>query len=184
MLLKTDPLPLIVFTPKGLLRHPLTASAPHDLTTGGWQRVIDDHSLPGEKEDVKNLTLCSGRIYIDLVTSDLRRENPDDAIVRLEQLYPFPKKELEEILAEYPNAERLIWIQEEPLNMGAWNYLRPHLRLLVENHLTLHYVGRPESSSPSEGSTTLYRINQQSLIEQAFDFDKQAQTTSVVKERG
>jgi 2-oxoglutarate dehydrogenase E1 component len=184
LLLKTDPLPLIIFTPKGLLRHPLTASSPHDFTTGSWQRVIDDQSLPGKKEDVKNITLCSGRIYADLVTSDLRKENPDDAIVRVEQLYPFPKKELEEILTEYPNAERLIWVQEEPLNMGAWNYLRPHLRLLVEDRLTLHYVGRPESSSPAEGSTTLYRINQQSLIEQAFDFDKQAQTTSVVKERG
>ncbi len=184
LLLKTDPLPMIVFTPKGLLRHPLTASAPHDFTTGGWQRVIDDQSLPGKKEDVKNLTLCSGRIYTDLVTSDLRKENPDDAIVRVEQLYPFPKKELEDILADYPNAERLIWVQEEPLNMGAWNYVRPLLRELLQDRLPLHYVGRPESSSPSEGSSTLYRINQQSLIEQAFDFDKQAQTTSVVKERG
>jgi 2-oxoglutarate dehydrogenase E1 component len=184
LLLKTDPLPMIIFTPKGLLRHPMTASSPHDFTAGGWQRVIDDQSLPGKKEDVKNLTLCSGRIYVDLVTSELRKENPDDAIVRVEQLYPFPKKELEEILAGYPNLERVIWVQEEPLNMGAWNYLRPHLRLLVEDRLTLHYVGRPESSSPAEGSTTLYRINQQSLIEQAFDFDKQAQTTSVVKERG
>jgi 2-oxoglutarate dehydrogenase E1 component len=146
--------------------------------------VIDDQSLPGKKEDVKNLTLCSGRIYVDLVTSDLRKENPDDAIVRVEQLYPFPKKELEDILAEYPNAERVIWIQEEPLNMGAWNYVRPLLRELLQDRLPLHYVGRPESSSPSEGSSTLYRINQQSLIEQAFDFDKQAQTTSVVKERG
>ena len=184
LLLKTDPLPLAIFTPKGLLRHPLTASSPHDFMTGGWQRVIDDQSLPAKKEDVKNLTLCSGRIYVDLVTSNLRKENPDDAIVRVEQLYPFPKKELEEIIAGYPNLERLIWMQEEPLNMGAWNYLRPHLRLLVEDRLTLHYVGRPESSSPAEGSSTLYRINQQSLIEQAFDFDKQAQTSSVVKERG
>ena len=184
LLLKTDPLPMIIFTPKGLLRHPLTASSPHDFTTGGWQRVIDDHTLPGKKTDVKNLTLCSGRIYIDLVTSDLRKENPDDAIVRAEQLYPFPGKELEGIVGEYPNLERLIWVQEEPLNMGAWNYLRPHLRQLVEDRYTLHYVGRPESSSPAEGSSTLYRINQQSLIEQAFNFDKQAQTSSVVKERG
>jgi 2-oxoglutarate dehydrogenase E1 component len=184
LLLKTDPLPLIIFTPKGLLRHALTASAPGEFTAGGWQRVIDDQSLPGEKKDVKNLTLCSGRIYVDLVTSDLRKDNPDDAIVRVEQLYPFPQKELEEVVMEYPNLERVIWVQEEPLNMGAWNYVRPLLRQLVENRLTLHYVGRPESSSPAEGSTTLYRINQQSLIEQAFDFDKQAQTTSVVKERG
>jgi 2-oxoglutarate dehydrogenase E1 component len=175
---------LIVFTPKGLLRHPLTASSPGEFTSGGWQSVIDDQSLPGKKKDVKNLTLCSGRIYVDLVTSELRKDNPDDAIVRVEQLYPFPKKELEEIVAEYPNMARVIWVQEEPLNMGAWNYLRPHLRQLVEDRFTLHYVGRPESSSPAEGSTTLYRINQQSLIEQAFDFDKQAQTTSVVKEEG
>jgi 2-oxoglutarate dehydrogenase E1 component len=184
LLLKTDPLPMIIFTPKGLLRHPLTASSPHEFNTGGWQRVIDDQSLPGKKKDVKNLTLCSGRIYVDLVGSDLRKENPDDAIIRVEQLYPFPKKELEEIVAGYANLERLIWVQEEPLNMGAWNYVRPHLRQLLEDRFTLHYVGRPESSSPAEGSTTLYRINQQSLIEQAFDFDKQAQTTSVVKERG
>jgi 2-oxoglutarate dehydrogenase E1 component len=184
LLLKTDPLPMVVFTPKGLLRHPLTASTPHEFTSGNWQRVIDDQSLPGKKEDVRNATLCSGRIYVDLVASNLRKENPDDAIVRLEQLYPFPKKELEDVIAGYPNLERLIWVQEEPLNMGAWNYLRPHLRLLLEERLTLHYVGRPESSSPSEGSSTLYRINQASLIEQAFDFDKQAQTTSVVKERG
>jgi 2-oxoglutarate dehydrogenase E1 component len=80
--------------------------------------------------------------------------------------------------------ERVIWVQEEPLNMGAWNYVRPYLRQLVEGRFTLHYVGRPESSSPAEGSSTLYRINQQSLIEQAFDFDKQAQTSSVVKEQG
>ena len=184
LLLKTDPLPLVVFTPKGLLRHPLTASSPSEFTSGSWQRVIDDQSLPGKKTDVKNLTLCSGRIYVDLVTSNLRKENPDDAIVRVEQLYPFPKKEIEETMSGYPNLERLIWVQEEPLNMGAWNYLRPHLRQLVGDHFTLHYVGRPESSSPAEGSSTLYRINQQSLIEQAFDFDKRAQSTSVVKEQG
>jgi len=184
LLLKTDPLPMVIFTPKGLLRHPLTASSPHEFTTGGWQRVMDDQNLPGNKTDVKNLTLCSGRIFVDLVTSDLRKENPDDAIVRVEQLYPFPKKELEEILAGYPNLERLIWVQEEPLNMGAWNYLRPHLRQITDDRLTLHYVGRPESSSPAEGSSTLYRINQGSLIEQAFDFEKQPQTSSVVKEKG
>jgi 2-oxoglutarate dehydrogenase E1 component len=175
---------MIIFTPKGLLRHPLTASSPQEFSSGSWQRVIDDQNLPGKKTDVKNLTLCSGRIYVDLVSSDLRKENPDDAIVRVEQLYPFPQEELEDILKGYPNLERVIWVQEEPLNMGAWNTMRPHLRRLVEDRLTLHYVGRPESSSPAEGSTTLYRINQQSLVEQAFDFDKQAQTSSVVKEKG
>ncbi len=88
------------------------------------------------------------------------------------------------MLGAYPNLERLIWVQEEPLNMGAWNYVRPYLRQMAGDSLTFHYVGRPESSSPAEGSTTLYRINQQSLIEQAFNFDKQTQTSSVVKEKG
>jgi 2-oxoglutarate dehydrogenase E1 component len=184
MLLKTDPLPLVVFTPKGLLRHPQTTSSIQELTTSGWQRVIDDSDLPGKKTDVTNLILCSGRIHVDLVTSSLRKKNQDSAIVRVEQLYPFPKQELEEVLAEYPNLEGLVWVQEEPLNMGAWNYLRPRLRQLTEDRLPLHYVGRPESSSPSEGSSTLYRINQQSLIEHAFKLEKQARTSSVVKERG
>ena len=146
--------------------------------------MIDDANLPGKKTDVTNLILCSGRIHVDLATSSLRKENRDNAIVRVEQLYPFPKQELEEVLAEYPNLEGLVWVQEEPLNMGAWNYLRPRLRQLTEDRLPLHYVGRPESSSPAEGSSTLYRINQQSLIEQAFKLEKQAGTSSVVKERG
>ena len=184
LLLKTDPLPLVVFSPKGLLRHPLTASAAHDFTTGGWQSLIDDPDLPGKRTDVKNLILCSGRIYVDLASSGLRRENPEDAIARVEQLYPFPKQELEEVLAKYPSLERLMWVQEEPLNMGAWNYLRPRLRQLTDDRLQLHYVGRPESSSPAEGSSTMYRINQQGLIEQAFRFEEQTRLRSVVKERG
>jgi 2-oxoglutarate dehydrogenase E1 component len=185
LLLKTDPLPLVVFTPKGLLRHPLVASSSQELTTGSWQRIIDDSNLPGGKKDVKNLILCSGRIYVDLVASDLRKENHDDAIVRVEQLYPFPKQELEDLLTQYPSLERVIWVQEEPLNMGAWNYLRSRLRQLTEDHrLQLHYVGRPESSSPAEGSSTVYRINQQELIEQAFKFDQQTRIKSVIKERG
>jgi 2-oxoglutarate dehydrogenase E1 component len=184
LLLETDPLPLIVFTPKGLLRHPLVASPAKELTDGGWSSVIDDPDLPAEHEDVENLILCSGRVYIDLVTSDLRKENRDDAIVRVEQLYPFPREALDTILDEYPNLKRLIWVQEEPFNMGAWNYLRPRLRAMTDDRLPLHYVGRPESSSPAEGSSTLFRINQEELIEQAFEFEKQARTRSVVKERG
>jgi 2-oxoglutarate dehydrogenase E1 component len=184
LIVETDPLPLIVFTPKGLLRHPLTSSPIEELTSSKWQRVIDDSTLPGKKSDVQNLILCSGRIYVDLVTSELRKENKDDAIVRVEQLYPFPEKQLKALLDEYPNLERLIWVQEEPFNMGAWNYLRPLLKDLVEEKLSVHYVGRPESSSPAEGSSTLYRINQQLLIEQAFAFEKQLQTSSVVKTRG
>ncbi len=184
LLLKTDPLPLIVFTHKGLLRHPLVASSSSLFIEGGWQAVMDDSDLIGKRKDVKNLLLCSGRVYVDLVTNEIRKENPDDAIARLEQLYPFPKRALDELIASYSSLERVIWVQEEPLNMGAWNYLRPRLRELVGDKLSLHYVGRPESSSPAEGSTTLYRINQQALIEQAFNIEKQARIRSVIKERG
>ena len=185
LLLGTDPLPLIVFTPKGLLRHPLVASPAKLLAESSWQSVIDDPELPADRKKVENLLLCSGRIYVDLVTSDLRKDNPDDAIVRVEQLYPFPRQAIEEIVESYPHLQSVIWVQEEPLNMGAWEYMRPRLReLLTRDSLPLIYVGRPESSSPAEGSSTLHRINQQALIEQAFEFEKQIQTPSVVKERG
>ena len=183
LLLKTDPLPLIVFTPKGLLRHPLVASPIGELADGSWQPVIDDAEITKPKS-ISSLMLCSGRIYVDLAGSDLRKEARNVAIARLEQLYPFPKEALESLLEKYPNLDRLIWVQEEPLNMGAWNYLRPRLRQLTDDQFPIHYVGRPESSSPAEGSTTTYRANQQALIEQAFKFDEQAHTRSVVKERG
>jgi 2-oxoglutarate dehydrogenase E1 component len=181
--LKTDPLPLIVFTHKGLLRHPLVASSVGELADAAWQAVIDDAEVSDPK-NVRSLILCSGRIYIDLVTNQLRKETSNAAIARLEQLYPFPKDVLEHLLDGYSNLEKMIWVQEEPLNMGAWNYLRPRLRQLTEDRYPLHYVGRPESSSPAEGSSTAYRANQQALIEQAFKFDEQAHTRSVVKERG
>jgi 2-oxoglutarate dehydrogenase E1 component len=183
LLLKTDPLPLIVFTPKGLLRHPLVASPVSEFVDGAWQSLLDDVEVEKPKS-ITSLILCSGRIYADLVGSELRKDVRDVAIVRLEQLYPFPKDALEELMHQYPNLERLIWVQEEPLNMGAWNYLRPRLRHLTDEQLPIHYVGRPESSSPAEGSSTLYRANQQALIVQAFKFDEQAHTRSVVKERG
>jgi 2-oxoglutarate dehydrogenase E1 component len=183
LLLKTDPLPLIVFTPKGLLRHPLIASTVGELVESSWLPLIDDADVDKPK-NITSLILCSGRIYVDLVGSEFRKNIRNVAIARLEQLYPFPKETLENLIHEYPNLERLIWVQEEPLNMGAWDYLRPRLRQLTDEQLPIHYVGRPESSSPAEGSSTMYRANQQALIEQAFKFDEQAHTRSVVKERG
>jgi 2-oxoglutarate dehydrogenase E1 component len=186
--------PLILMTPKSLLRHKRAVSNLEDLVPGtSFHRVMVDGAEAGcdvggvtlaADEEIKRVILCSGKVYFDLLAERRKRRIDDIAVLRVEQLYPFPQEELEEIVGGYPNLERLIWVQEEPLNMGAWNYVRPYLRQLVESRFTLHYVGRPESSSPAEGSTTLYRINQQSLIEQAFDFDKQAQTSSVVKEQG
>ncbi len=153
LLLKTDPLPLIVFTPKGLLRHPLVASPVSELAEGSWQPLMDDTEIEKPKT-ITSLILCSGRIYFDLISSKLRKQTRDVPIARLEQLYPFPKEALEDLLHAYPNLQRLIWVQEEPLNMGAWDYLRPRLRQFIGDQLSLHYVGRPESSSPAEGSST------------------------------
>ncbi len=165
-LLKTDPLPMIVLTPKGLLRNPLAASRPIDLAEGGWQAVIDDPQA--EKERVVNLALCSGKLYVDLISSDLRSQTPDLAIARVEQLYPFPIDEVRELIESYPHLEHVCWIQEEPQNMGGWNFVRPYLEELIIGRWPLVYIGRLPSSSPAEGSATWYNANQQALIERVY----------------
>ena len=184
LLLKTDPLPLVIFTPKGFLRHPLVVSTPNQLVEGSWQPLLEELSSKGKDEPVKNLILCSGRIYFDLVSDELWSASKDTAIVRVEQLYPFPAPAFEKLLNEYAAIEKVVWLQEEPLNMGAWNFIRPRLRQLLSDRLPLYYVGRPESSSPAEGSSTLYRINQQALICQALKVDEQVHSHSVIIERG
>jgi 2-oxoglutarate dehydrogenase E1 component len=181
LLLKTDPLPLVILTPKGFLRHPLAASKPGQLARGNWQPLLEESK---EKvKSVKNLILCSGRIYFDLAGDELWSASKDTAIVRMEQFYPFPVQALEKLLKEYAAIEKMVWLQEEPLNMGAWGFIHPRLRQLLAPHIPLYYVGRPESSSPAEGSSTLYRINQQALIHQALKVEEQANNQSVIIER-
>ena len=184
LLLKTDPLPLVVFTPKGFLRHPLAASTPGQLAKGGWQPLLEE-SMPKPKEKaVKNLILCSGRIYFDLVSDELWSSSENTAILKVEQLYPFPAQAFEKSLNEYSAIERIVWLQEEPMNMGIWDFIRPRLKKIFGDQLPLYYVGRPESSSPAEGSSTLYRINQQALIHQALKIEEQIHHDSVIIERG
>jgi 2-oxoglutarate dehydrogenase E1 component len=184
LLLKTDPLPLVIFTPKGLLRHPLVSSPPRLFSQGSWQPVIDDPRSGDAGPAVRSLLLCSGRIYVDLVTSDWREKDNSVAVARLEQLYPFPQDDLEQLFEGYPDLERAVWVQEEPLNMGAWDYLRPRLRELLKDRCPLQSVARPESSSPAEGSTTLYRLNQEALVKQAYNPEIRPESRSVVIEKG
>jgi 2-oxoglutarate dehydrogenase E1 component len=165
-LLKTDPLPMIVLTPKGLLRNPLAASRPLDLAQGGWQPVIDDSQA--DHDQITRLALCSGKVYVDLVSSELRSQEPNLAIARVEQLYPFPRDEVRELIDCYPHLERVYWVQEEPQNMGAWDFVRPSLEDLISGRLPLVYVGRLPSSSPAEGSATWYSTNQKALIERVY----------------
>ena len=178
-LLGTDPLPLIVLTPKSLLRHPLVASAPRDLEQGRFLPVIDDtDARPGAATE--RVVLCSGKVYVDLVTSERRAAARNVAICRVEQLYPFPKIALNEVLARYPSVRDVVWVQEEPENMGAWHFLRPHLEELIGDRCPLRYIGRIRSSSPSEGSAAWHHANQKTLVEQAFDLDSHVSEPSLV----
>ncbi len=187
LLLTVDPLPLVVMTPKSLLRHPLVSSPLGALADGGWQPVIDRQAIPAEGEaephlppakEVRRLILCSGKVYVDLVTSDLAKEHAEMGVARLEQLAPFPEENMRELLGRYPALEELVWTQEEPENMGAWEYIRPYLQKLTAQlseergaAVRLRLVARPRSSSPAEGSTNLHAHNQRVLIEEAFRQD-------------
>jgi 2-oxoglutarate dehydrogenase E1 component len=168
LLLQTDPLPLIVLTPKSLLRHPLVASSPREFAEGAWRQVIDDDVAQARAKDVRRVVFCSGKVYVDLVSAEQRASDTQVAICRIEQLYPFPAAEVEAVLAGYPKAEEVVWLQEEPLNMGAWDFFRPAFDEVLGGRLPLRYIGRPRSASPSEGSSAWHAINQRLLIADAF----------------
>lgn len=159
------PRPLVIFTPKSLLRHPRVASSLEDLAQGRWQPVLDDPTLSGPPERVERLLFCSGKIAIDLMESSLRAENPRVALIRIEQLYPFPEREVSDICSKYSHASEYIWVQEEPENMGPWQFVRPLLNNLLGN---VSYVGRAPGASPAEGSMSWHTANQTALIGRAF----------------
>jgi 2-oxoglutarate dehydrogenase E1 component len=173
-LLETDPLPMIIFTPKSLLRHPLVASSLRELSEGGWQRVIEDEEARQNSGAVRRLIFCSGKIYIDLVTSRYREDNHAVSICRIEQLYPLPEDDIRAALEGYPNLREIMWVQEEPRNMGAWEFVRLQLLRLINGRWPLHYLGRMRSSSPAEGSSAWHNFNQEAIIKQAFGLQAEA----------
>jgi 2-oxoglutarate dehydrogenase E1 component len=168
LLLDTDPLPLIMLTPKSLLRHPLTASPARELAEGRFQKVIDDQAA-GSPAKVKRLVICSGKVYVDLATSEARKTSPGVAIARLEQIYPFPEEPLKALFERYTKLKEVCWVQEEPENMGAWDFVRPELERLIDGRWPLRYIGRVRNSSPSEGSATWHQVNQKAVVAQAFE---------------
>lgn len=158
--------PLIVMTPKSLLRLPAASSTVEDLTNGGFNAVLDDARIK-DKAKVKRIVLCSGKVYYDL---DAGRQDSDDdrvAIVRLEQFYPFPKARLQEVFASYSNATQLFWTQEEPQNMGGWTFVESRLRE-IKGNLTLRYVGRCASASPATGSYAIHNLEQEKIVNDAL----------------
>jgi 2-oxoglutarate dehydrogenase E1 component len=180
MLLEKDPLPLIVLTPKSLLRHQAVWSTPQELVDGMFQPVLDDAEARQRAGNVTRLVLCSGKVSVDLFSHERRAESRNLAIVRVEQLYPFPKKTIGEIIKGYPALREVVWLQEEPENMGAWEFMRPRLDDLLNGACSLRYIGRARNSSPSEGSLAWHQLNQKTLASLAFDLNADATPPSVV----
>jgi 2-oxoglutarate dehydrogenase E1 component len=159
--------PLVVLTPKSLLRHKLAVSTLDELATGSFQLVIPDTSAkPGQK--VRRVVLCSGKVYYDLIDDAGKRGVSDVAIVRVEQLYPFPRKEVAEQLAKYPATKEIIWCQEEPMNQGAWYQIQHHLLNVIGDEHSLHYAGRVRSPAPAAGHLNSHMAEQAALVEQAL----------------
>jgi 2-oxoglutarate decarboxylase len=159
--------PLVVMTPKSLLRLPAATSTVEELTSGGFQPVIDDEGVE-KRDEVRRIVLCSGKVYYDLHTARKKSGDTRVAILRLEQFYPFPEKRLREIFASYPNATQLVWAQEEPKNMGGWNFVEPRLMNMLPGCQLPFYVGRAASASPSTGSYTIHELEQRHLVDQAL----------------
>jgi 2-oxoglutarate dehydrogenase E1 component len=162
--------PLVVFTPKSLLRHRLAVSAVADFTGGGFQPVIPDAGINGrplEAGAVRRVILCTGKIYYDLLTARAERGITDAAIVRMEQLYPLPEAEVRTALALYPNAVDWVWVQEEPANQGAWSFIA--LNLIDDlDGVQLRHISRPSAAAPAAGSNRTHDGEQAALMDAAL----------------
>jgi 2-oxoglutarate dehydrogenase E1 component len=168
--LKDHQRPLIIMTPKSLLRHPLATSKLEELTEGKFMPVLDDEevSAEGRAESVERLILCSGKFYTELVASEAREEDDATAVVRIELLYPFPEEDVKAVLEGYPNLQEIVWVQEEPQNMGAWTFVEPRLRQLVDDKLPIRYVGKPARPSPAQGSAAFHKREHAAIVRSAF----------------
>jgi 2-oxoglutarate dehydrogenase E1 component len=159
--------PMIVMTPKSLLRHPLASSTVAELTTGGFRHVLDDSTVE-DPNAIERLVLCTGKIYYDIQGHARRTEAKTTAIGRLELLYPFPVAALKELLARYPSLKEVVWTQEEPRNMGGLTFVGPRMRGLVSRKVPLKYVARPERASPAGGKSKDHAAEQEGLVLEAL----------------
>jgi 2-oxoglutarate dehydrogenase E1 component len=155
--------PLIVFTPKSLLRHPRCISTLEDLENGRFEEIIDD--TQAHPTQIRKVVLCSGKLYYELLAKKEELGREDVSLVRLEQLYPLPIKAINRIIARYSNATSLVWAQEEPENMGAWSHILRHLR-----HFPIDVIARTASAAPASGSSKRAKRRQEEIVERVFDF--------------
>jgi 2-oxoglutarate dehydrogenase E1 component len=163
------PRPLVVFTPKGLLRLRGAASSLTELTEGQFQFVLDDSRTAERRDQVERLVLCSGKIFYDIDGHDRREAADKVAVARVELLYPFARNELLALIQSYPNLKKVVWAQEEPKNMGAWSVMARRLPELLPEGVEHQYVGRPQRSSPSEGYPVAHRLEQERIVLTALE---------------
>jgi 2-oxoglutarate dehydrogenase E1 component len=154
-------------TPKSLLRNKHAVSTLDDLAKGMFQLVIPDSTAKSGKK-VRRVVLCSGKVYYDLVEEAAKRKIDDVAIVRVEQLYPFPRREVAAELERYPGAKEVVWCQEEPMNQGAWYQITHHLHACISPDQSLIYAGRARSPAPACGHLATHLVEQAALIERAL----------------
>ncbi len=179
--LVSKPRPLVVMTPKSLLRLPAATSTFDELANGEFQRVIDDPLFVGEAEGngkapkdrdgVTKLVLCSGKVYYDIVGNEEREAADHIAVARVEMLYPFPEQQLKDLMASYPNLERVVWVQEEPRNMGPRAFMRRRMAGILPEDLHYYYVGRQLRAAQSEGYTAAHRKEQARIVRVALDLE-------------
>lgn len=168
-LLGRDSRPLVVMSPKSLLRHPLAASRAEDLASGTFQPVIGDAETAERAGEITRLLLCSGKVYTDLVAGDHKKDAPNVALARVEELYPFPSDALHAQLESFPALQEIVWVQEEPRNMGAWTYMQPRLDELAGDGLVVRYEGRPNRASPAEGYADKHAAEQARIVRAAWE---------------
>ena len=167
--------PLVVMTPKSLLRLPAAASPPAELSEGRFRPVLDDPDRAGSdersREDVTRLVLCTGKVFYDLVAPEVREQAPHVAVARVELLYPFAENELRDLMASYPNLKSVVWAQEEPKNMGARSIMEPRLAWILPEGIGYEYEGRQLRASPGEGYTAAHRAEQARIVRAALGID-------------
>jgi 2-oxoglutarate dehydrogenase E1 component len=162
--------PLVVMTPKSLLRHPGAGASLKALANGRFQPVLDDTTAADHRDRVERLILCAGKVAVDLEAAIAARTAPTErlAVVRVEQLYPFPADGVARVISGYPHLREVIWLQEEPRNMGAWTAIAPRLQAVLTAELALRYIGRPERASPAEGRAEDHAAAQAALVGEAL----------------
>jgi multifunctional 2-oxoglutarate metabolism enzyme len=156
--------PLVVFTPKGLLRLPAASSTLEELTEGSFQLVIDDPKAADRRDKVERLCLCSGKIYFDIDRDERRQSAEKVALARVELLYPFASEQVAELISSYPNLKQIMWVQEEPQNMGAWKIMTRRMPEIRPEGVEFGYIGRPQRASPGEGYPAAHRAEQERIV--------------------